>query len=45
MDDLDAVDLPRLGAALRYHERFKPRGTNANFIQITGPGSLDVRTY
>ncbi len=44
-DDLDAVDLPRLGAALRYHERFQPRGTNANFIQVTGPDSLRVRTY
>lgn len=45
VEDLDAVDLPRLGAAIRYHDAFKPAGTNANFIQITGPDSLRVRTY
>lgn len=45
VDDVEAVDVARLGAALRYHERFKPAGTNANFIQITGPDSMRVRTY
>lgn len=42
---LAACDLRRLGAALRYHDAFKPRGTNANFIAVTGPHSLDLRTY
>jgi len=45
VDDVEAVDVAKLGAALRYHDRFKPAGTNANFIQITGPDSLKVRTY
>lgn len=43
--DLTAVDVQRLGAAIRYHEDFAPKGTNANFIQITGPDALRVRTY
>ena len=43
--DLDNTDVRGLGAALRYHPHFAPKGTNANFIKITGPGSADVRTY
>lgn len=43
--DVAAVDLPRLGAAIRYHETFAPGGTNANFITVTGSNSLRLRTY
>lgn len=43
--DLREIDLPRLGAAIRYHEDFQPAGTNANFITVTGPNSLALRTY
>ncbi len=45
VDDLDAVDLARLGPAIRYHADFAPRGTNANVVQITGPDALRIRTY
>lgn len=45
VDDVDAVDLPTLGAAIRYHDDFAPGGTNANFITITGSNSLRLRTY
>ena len=45
VDDLEAVDVRGDGAALRYHERFAPKGTNANFVHITGPGSIAIRTY
>ncbi|HOW96227.1 MAG TPA: diaminopimelate epimerase [Kiritimatiellia bacterium] len=43
--DLDAVNVQELGRALRYHPAFAPGGTNANFIQVTGPHSLRIRTY
>ena len=43
--DLDAVDVPALGAFLRRHPLFAPAGTNADFVQITGPASLRIRTY
>ncbi len=43
--DLAAVDVQRVGAAIRYHADFAPKGTNANFIQVTGPDSLHLRTY
>jgi len=42
---LDEVDVATTGAAIRYHADFAPAGTNANFISVTGPRSLRVRTY
>ncbi len=33
------------GRAIRYHSMFAPAGTNANFMNVTGPDSLAVRTY
>lgn len=44
-EDLDAVDVQRTGAAVRYHKDFAPSGTNANFVAVTGPQSIRVRTY
>ncbi|MCX7592000.1 MAG: diaminopimelate epimerase [Kiritimatiellae bacterium] len=44
-DNLDHCDVDRLGAAVRHHQAFAPEGTNVNFVTITGPHSLRVRTY
>ena len=43
--DADRVMVGSLGSELRWHEHFKPRGTNVNFAQILGPSHLRVRTY
>lgn len=43
--DLDGTDVKTLGAALRYHPHFAPKGTNANFAFVRPDGSLAVRTY
>ncbi|MDA0989432.1 MAG: diaminopimelate epimerase [Verrucomicrobia bacterium] len=45
VDDLDGTDVVGLGRAIRRHVDFAPQGTNANFIAITGPHSLRIRTY
>jgi len=45
VEDLDCVDVDRIGRSLRRHEAFAPRGTNVNFAQVLGPGSLRLRTY
>jgi len=45
VDDIEATDVFNLGKALRFHEAFAPKGTNANFVQVTGPNSISVRTY
>jgi diaminopimelate epimerase len=44
-DDVDSVDVRKLGAGLRYHEAFAPKGTNANFVQTLAPNSIRIRTY
>lgn len=44
VDDIEAVDIMKLGAALRYHQQFQPAGTNANFIAKTEKG-VAIRTY
>jgi len=33
------------GRAIRYHSMFSPAGTNANFIKVKGPDSIELRTY
>ncbi len=43
--DLEAEDVCGTGRRTRYHEIFKPAGTNVNFIQVQGPHRLEVRTY
>ena len=45
VDDLENVDVRKLGAGLRYHDAFAPKGTNANFVKVTGPNSISIRTY
>ena len=45
VEDLESVDVQRLGAAIRYHAHFAPKGTNVNFVAVRGPGETAVRTY
>jgi diaminopimelate epimerase len=43
--DIESFDVQGTGAFFRHHALFAPGGTNANFIEITGPSSLRLRTY
>ena len=43
--DVETVDVHPLGRSIRYHDRFAPRGTNANFIQLVSPTKIILRTY
>jgi len=43
--DLENHPVREQGREIRYHERFSPEGTNANFMTVTGPDELSVRTY
>ncbi len=45
VDDLEAAAVTRLGAAIRYHAHFAPKGTNVNFVQTSAPGEIAIRTY
>lgn len=43
--DIDKVDVKELGRTIRFHERFKPAGTNVNFVKVIGSSEIKVRTY
>jgi len=45
VEDLEGLDIIRIGRAIRYHSFFAPSGTNANFIQLEKGSQLSIRTY
>lgn len=45
VQDLAAVPVRPLGSALRHHEAFAPKGSNANFMAVRGPSQIAIRTY
>jgi len=44
-ENLGGEDVQAVGKASRWHEVFKPAGTNVNFVQIDGPHKIRIRTY
>ena len=42
VDDLDEVNVAKLGAQVRYHEAFSPKGTNVNFVQPLDSNQIRV---
>jgi len=44
VENVEATDVKKDGAAIRYNERFKAEGTNVNFAKY-GDNELDIRTY
>lgn len=45
VEDLETIDVRKLGEVLRNHPRFAPKGTNANFMQRLGAHTIALRTY
>lgn len=43
--DADKAMVRQLGSEIRFHQHFRPRGTNVNFVQVLGPNHIRVRTY
>ena len=44
-EDVKGIPVEELGRKIRHHKLFKPRGTNVNFVEVTGKNSLNIRTY
>ena len=45
VDDIETVDLERIGPQIRYHQQFAPNGTNVNFIAAQNEDTILLRTY
>ena len=45
VDGLQEVNVNSLGALIRNHPRFAPRGTNVNFVERAREGMVAVRTF
>ena len=45
VDDLEHFDVFRTGSMIRYHEHYRPAGTNANFVRVLDGHAIQVRTY
>lgn len=43
--DADKAMVQQVGAELRHHPHFAPKGTNVNFVQVLEPNHIRVRTY
>jgi len=44
VDDVDKVDVRRLGRLVRWHPAF-PKGVNVDFAEMDNPNTFKVRTY
>jgi len=45
VDDLESTPVKQWGAQIRYHQAFRPEGTNANFVKEIETGKIAIRTY
>jgi diaminopimelate epimerase len=45
VEKLQEIDVNKLGALIRNHGQFKPRGTNVNFVEHIREGHVAVRTF
>lgn len=44
-NDLSGVRVNDIGRTIRHNSKFFPGGTNVNFIKVTSPESLSIRTF
>ncbi len=45
VDNLEGIDVFATGRAIRMHKHYRPAGTNANFVSVSDPHTIHVRTY
>ncbi len=45
VDDVNSVDVAGQGREIRYHDTFKPAGTNVNFVSSSEDEGFAIRTY
>lgn len=45
VEDVEKIDVEKLGSLYRFSDNFKPYGTNVNFVQIVSDKQIRIRTY
>ncbi len=45
VEDLEELELDKLGKQIRFHPLWAPTGVNVNFIKIMPDGAIRIRTY
>jgi len=45
VEGVDKIAVDVIGSAIRYHNEFKPKGTNANFVEAIDEANIKIRTY
>ncbi len=45
VDDIEKIDVYKLGQEIRYHRKFYPFGTNVDFVKVKDRHNLVIRTY
>jgi diaminopimelate epimerase len=45
VDEIDGVEVVKLGREIRFHSMFAPAGTNVNLVCTQTDGSIAIRTY
>jgi len=45
VEGLDKIDVESLGKAIRFHKKFKPQGTNVDFVEVLAKDYIKIRTY
>ena len=44
-EDIDSAQVVKIGREIRHHQKFRPAGTNVNFVSLRPAGVVAVRTY
>ncbi|MFH1678367.1 MAG: diaminopimelate epimerase [Candidatus Omnitrophota bacterium] len=45
VEGIDRVNVVDIGRQVRFHKKFKPEGTNVDFVQIIDDNNIRLRTY
>ncbi len=45
VNGIDGINVDHIGAIIRNHVKFAPRGTNVNFVEVKGRNFIRIRTY
>ncbi len=45
VEGLDKINVDSIGSEIRYHDEFKPKGSNVNFVETIDGSNIKIRTY